>query len=58
MDKLRLSIKITGCPNKCFYCHSLGGGSNRAVFEIDDIIKIASFFREKINPDVSVLLME
>jgi sulfatase maturation enzyme AslB (radical SAM superfamily) len=58
MDKLRLSIKIAGCPNKCFYCHSLGGGNNKAFFEIEEVINIASFFREKINPDVSVLLME
>ena len=58
MDKLRLSIKITGCPNRCFYCHSCGGGNKREVFDIDAILKIASFFRENINSDMSVLLME
>jgi len=58
MDRLRLSIKISGCPNKCFYCHSLGGGSNRAFFDVNTILKIASFFRDKLNIDVSVLLME
>lgn len=58
MDKLRLSIKITGCPNRCFYCHSCGGGKKRAFFDIDAIIKIASFFREKLGIIVLVLLME
>jgi len=58
MDKLRLSIKITGCPNKCFYCHSYGGGSKKAFFDIDTVIKIASFFRDNLDTDVSVLLME
>lgn len=58
MNKLRLSIKITGCPNKCFYCHSCGGGNKKAFFDIDTIIKIASFFRNKLDTDVLVLLME
>ena len=58
MDKLRLSIKITGCPNKCFYCHSCGGVKKKAFFDIDTIIKTASFFRDNLGIDVSVLLME
>jgi len=58
MNNLRLNIKITGCPNKCFYCHSLGGGRNRVYMDIDTIIRTASFFREKLQIDVSVLLME
>jgi sulfatase maturation enzyme AslB (radical SAM superfamily) len=58
MDKLRLSIKVAGCPNKCFYCHSLGGGNKRALLDVDTIIETAAFFRENISADVSVLLME
>jgi sulfatase maturation enzyme AslB (radical SAM superfamily) len=58
MSELRLDIRVTGCPNKCFHCHSCGGGKTRAFFDIETIVRTASFFRESLDTDVSVLLLD
>jgi len=58
MNRLRLNLRVTGCPNKCFHCHCRGGGNTKVFFDTDTIIKTASFFRDKLNTDVSVLLLD
>ncbi|MEN6470353.1 MAG: radical SAM protein [Clostridiaceae bacterium] len=58
MNRLTLNIRVTGCPNRCFHCHSRGGSGARALMEIDTIKRVASCFREALHADVSVLPLD
>lgn len=58
MNKIILDFQVTGCPNHCFHCHSCGGNADRMLMDLDLVRKIASKFRERLNFDIAVRLLE
>lgn len=58
MDKMILNMEVTGCPNACFHCHCFGGVKNNAFMSVDEVVSLSSKFRDKINKNVEIYLLQ
>lgn len=58
MDKIFINFEITGCLCNCYHCHCDGGAKNKGFMTIDDVISLASKFRESLDTTVSVRLVQ
>jgi len=58
MKKYILNFEVTGCMNKCKHCYCYDLKNKRKLIDSDKVIKLAQEFREKINSDVSVYLLQ
>ncbi len=58
MEKLILNFEVTGCPNKCRHCYCSELKSNRELIDIEEVISISKQFRDYLDIDIDVYLLQ
>ncbi|WP_425448299.1 hypothetical protein [Dethiothermospora halolimnae] len=58
MKKIIIDFEISGCLNNCYHCHCNGGIKERKFMNQDKVMDIASKFRDKLDVEVSVRLVQ
>lgn len=53
-----LNYEITGCPNRCKHCYCNDIKSNHSFMSLEEVIELSKIFREKIEGEVGVLLIQ
>jgi len=58
MKHYTLNYEITGCPNRCKHCYCYEIKSNQSLMSMEEIIELSKAFKERIEGDVGVLLLQ
>lgn len=58
MKTILLSFEVTGCTNDCKHCYCLDIKKDRVLMSSDEVIQLSERFRELIDCEVHVLLLQ
>lgn len=58
MKNYILNFEVTGCSNRCKHCYCYEQRNERSLMDVDEVISISKMFREQIDGNVAVYMLQ